>query len=202
MYHGVMQSLRAVFFSWLLLAAVVSGLCLITYAAVQQNYRQSLNDPQIQMAEDAAYALAHGAVPADIVPHGQQMVDIAQSLAPWIGVYDIAGKPLESSGVLENAPPQPPQGVFDTSTWMDDTEDYPKETPFTWQPQNNVRQALVIVRFDPPEGLRGFVVAGRNMREVEDRIGSLGHMMLVAWFLGLVGTLALALGLRLVSSRQ
>ena len=38
------------------------------YAAVQQDYRQSANDPQIAMAEDAANALKGGDVPASVVP--------------------------------------------------------------------------------------------------------------------------------------
>ena len=82
-----MKAARAIFLSWLPLAVAVTGLSLLVHVAVQQNYRQSLNDPQIQMAEDGAAKLGDGGVPADIVVRGG-MIDIAQSLAPWIAVYD------------------------------------------------------------------------------------------------------------------
>ena len=39
---------------WLPMALVVTALCGVVYAAVFRNIRQSANDPQIQMAEDAA----------------------------------------------------------------------------------------------------------------------------------------------------
>jgi hypothetical protein len=44
--------------------AVLATLCCgLVYALVQQDLRQSANDPQIQMAQDAARALDSGARP-------------------------------------------------------------------------------------------------------------------------------------------
>ena len=45
-------------------------ICTLIYGTVQQNYRESLNDPQIQMAEDKAYDLGTTAHPnpATILP--------------------------------------------------------------------------------------------------------------------------------------
>ena len=166
----------------------MTGLLLVCYAGIQQNYRQSLNDPQIQMAEDAAAALNSGVPLNQIVPIGSvARVNIAQSLAPWIAVYDTAGTPLASEGVLDGSPAQPPASVF-TNLWDGEAEGFAKETRFSWQPEPGVRQALVIVRFNPKEGLRGFVVAGRNMREVEDRIAKLGSMFFLGWMLLMAAT--------------
>src|SRR4051812_39571441 len=102
---------------WALLSIVATGVCVAAFLAGQQIYRQTLNDPQQQMAEDGALKLASGAVPADIVTRQLALIDIQKSLSPWIAVYDSQGLPLEASGQLNNAPPQPPQGIFDISSW-------------------------------------------------------------------------------------
>src|SRR5579872_3451388 len=131
---------------WVSEAIIITGLCLLIYTAVQQNYREGLNDPQIQMAEDAAAKLASGAQISSVVP--TQTVDLQASLSPWIAVYSSAGAPILSSGQLNGAPPQPPKGLFDDSTWLF-TKVYEtpqgKETRITWQPQGDVRQAIVLI---------------------------------------------------------
>jgi len=162
------------------------------YATVQQNYRQSLNDPQIQMAEDAAAQISSGKEIDEVVP--TNVVDISTSLSPWLAVYTNAGVPLLSSGKLNGELPQLPQGVFDTSTWHTYAEDgfalpVPQdEDRFTWQPQSDVRQAVVMVHYDSANGT-GFVVAGRNMREVENRVGVLVSMVAIGWLVIVVTTL-------------
>jgi len=55
---------------WLPLLVVISAFSGLAYASVQQAYRQGADDPQIQMAEDTAYALDHGQVIGDILPAG------------------------------------------------------------------------------------------------------------------------------------
>jgi hypothetical protein len=73
--------------------AVVGGtvLALLVSVAVQQDLRQSANDPQIQMAEDLAADLSTGTDPHTAAP--VRRVNIAWSLAPFIMVFDEAGKP-------------------------------------------------------------------------------------------------------------
>ena len=179
--------------AWWFVAAVPTTLILLAaYAIVQQNYRESLNDPQIQMAEDAALALESGAVPAQIVPHGTPILNIAASLAPWVAVYDSQGQLLENSGELNGAPPQLPQGVFDSSQWgffgpNRNLDGAPvAEDRFTWQPDPSDRQAIVLVQ--TPDK-KYFVAAGRNMREVEQRIEHEGEIIFAAWFLTLAAAL-------------
>ena len=172
------------------LGVAVTGICLLVHVSVQQNYRQSLNDPQIQIAEDAARKLTKGDVPASVVPR-VDLIDIAHSLAPWIAIYDHSMVPLEASGELAGAPPQPPKGVFDAT----DPSRYEAigggpagENRVTWQPLESVRQAIVVVRTD-----RYFVVVGRNMREVEEREGTLGTMVFLAWLVILGATFSFKL---------
>jgi len=139
------------------------------YATVQQNYRQSANDPQIQMAEDAAIKLTRGTF---IFP--QQYVDIAQSLSPFMMVFDTSGQVTSSQAFLDGTTPVLPQGVFaDTKAKT--------ETRFTWQPKDDVRIAAVVVATPT-----GFVLAGRNVREVEIREKKLEIQIAGGWIASLV----------------
>ena len=171
-------------FIWFVYGAIVTtALCGLVSMTVQQNYRQSLNDPQIQMAEDAAHALAAGEVPAGVVPRGP-LIDLKNSLAPWIAVYDTNGAVLEASGQLNNAPPQPPKTLFNQSSWIGSKSyDTPAgaETRVTWESPDGVRQALVLVHL--PDGR--FVAAGRNMSEVEARESDLSAVVFLAWIVTL-----------------
>ena len=143
---------------WLPIAAVTIGLCMLVYLTVQQSLRQGLNDPQIQMAEDVAAAIGQERAAVDLLPSTQ--VDIASSLAPFLIVYDDAGKVLASSGVLHGQTPSVPAGVLEYVRTNG-------EDRVTWQPEAGVRIAAVVVRYDGTKS--GFVLAGRNMREVEKR---------------------------------
>lgn len=156
---------------WLPLAVVTTGVCGLVYATVQQNYRQSLNDPQIQLAEDAARALMRGEDSFSLLP--QTQIDIGASLAPYIIIYDEHMNPIAYSGTLNNEPPVPPPGVFAfTKAYGEDR--------LTWQPQNNVRTAIVMTHYRSPYG-SGYVLAGRSMREVELRESKLGFTIGFAW---------------------
>ena len=156
----------------------------MAYTIVQQDYRESLNDPQIQMAEDGVTELSEGGVPASLVTRGAPLVDIGNSLAPWIAVYDSNGSLLEASGQLNGAPPKLPEGVFDTTQWLTHPNGlFFNQSPvaqnrFTWQPEVGVRQAVVIAQ--TPDK-KYFVAAGRNMREVEQRIEHEGEIVFVLW---------------------
>ena len=180
--------------AWIPIAIAVTGMCGLVYVTVQQQYRQSLNDPQIQMAEDGAARLAAGDVPASLVERGVPPVDISYSLAPWVAVYDNHGTPLESSAVFDGAPPKPPIGVFDAAqtglpliVGHHLTIDVPaNENRVSWQPRAGVRSAIVVVWV--PE-TKQFVVAGRNMREIEAREGNLTATVGLVWLITLAASL-------------
>lgn len=95
---------------WLPLATLTVLLCGTVYAAVQQDYRSTANDPQIQIATDARNALDAGATPTSVVPASQ--IDLASSLAPYLAIFDAQGNLLASSVNLHGQPLAPPRGVF------------------------------------------------------------------------------------------
>jgi hypothetical protein len=161
---------------WLPLAIATAGLCALVYLTVQQSLRMGANDPQIQMAEDAASRLNAGASVESVVPSTK--VEIADSLASFVIVFDESGKVLASSATLHGAVPAYPVGVLD----------YVRQNGqdrVTWQPEAGVRMATVAMPFK-----NGFVMAGRSLTEVEKResqVESLsGLTMLGIWAVTLI----------------
>jgi hypothetical protein len=170
-----MKTFISILKQWLPLAIVTAGICGLVYLAVQQSLRTSANDPQIQMAEDAANALNDGTTAETLVP--AQKVEISASLAPFLMVFDETGKVIASSATLHGADPALPAGVLE----------YVKqhgEDRVTWQPEDGVRMAAVIVK-----SKNGFVLAGRSLLEIEKRENQAATMSFVAipilWVLSL-----------------
>jgi hypothetical protein len=177
----------ALLFNAVVLAAISTVLALALYSIPQQVLRQGANDPQIQLAGDLAARLEQGVAPAEAVPAGS--VDIARSLSPFVIAYDDQGQPLGSNAQLNGQTPTPPKGVFEYTRIHG-------EERISWQPvlgrEHGVRIAAVIERVNGPQP--GFVLAGRNMREVEAREQQVEQMAGLAWIamLGLIflGTVA------------
>ena len=161
---------------WLPLAAAGVMICGVIYIVAQQGLRMGANDPQIQMAHDVAAALAEGQAPAVLVPTAP--VELSQSLAPFIIVFDDSRAPLVSSARLHGQIPALPSGLLDYVRQHG-------EDRVTWQPESGVRMATVIVHVAGGSG--GFVLAGRSLLEVEKRIDQ-------AQLLCSLGALAVAAG--------
>ncbi len=148
---------------WLAYIVSSATLTMFVYMAVQQQYRQSANDPQVQMAEDAAATLDAGKTPDLVV--GVPKIDLRDSLAPFLIVTDENFRVLASSGQLDGKNVVPPRGAFEAAK-SNTGKDTPvsQENRITWQPASGVREAAVIVHRSG-----GYVVAARSLREVENR---------------------------------
>jgi hypothetical protein len=186
-----MQKLLNIPRYWLPLAFVTGALCVLVYLAVQQALRHMANDPQIQMAEDAAYALSQGGSVAEVIPAGS--VEINRSLAPFLVVYDETGKPQAGSGVLHGEMPLLPAGVLDYVRRQG-------EDRISWQPENGVGVAAVVTRFTGPAP--GFVLAGRSLREVERREAEVQQIVLLAILAIWLGSLIVVAICELVFNRE
>jgi hypothetical protein len=143
---------------------------------VQQALRQDADDPQIQMAEDAAAALDSGAAVDSIIP--KTHVEISRSLAPFIVVYDQNGKPTAASGVLNGQKPDYPKRALDAAKQNG-------ENIVTWQPNAITRIASVVVPYHD-----GFVMAGRNLREVEKRESQTKMFATTTWLVTIIAIFA------------
>jgi hypothetical protein len=161
--------LKRTFLSWLPFAILVTIIAVASYAAGQQIYRNMANDPQIQMAQDLAARLQAGpaapSAPADAV-------DMVQSLAPFVMIFDDKGAPVNVSARINGRVPQPPAAVFASARTV-------PEQRLTWQPTTGIRAAIVIRHFAGAKP--GFVIVGRSLREQEQRIGRLAALIRTAW---------------------
>jgi hypothetical protein len=172
---------------WLPLAIATAGLCALVYLTVQQSLRMGANDPQIQMAEDAASSLNTGASVETVVPSTK--VEIADSLAPFVIVFDNSGKVLASSATLHGVVPAYPAGVLDYVRQKG-------QDRVTWQPEAGVRIAAVVVAFGGAQP--GFVLAGRSLREVEIRESQVEQITGIAWLVTLAVSLFIVAACELI----
>ena len=176
-----MSKLKNIVRIWLPFAVVITAFCGLAYATVQQALRQGLNDPQIQMTEDTAYALNNGATVDSVM--AEPKIEMSRSLAPFVDIYDMNGNPMAGSGLLNGLLPDYPKGALDSAKQNG-------EDRVTWQPNANVRIASVVVPYK-----NGFVMAGRNMREVEQGESQAERFAGVTLLLALIVTfIVIALG--------
>lgn len=171
--------LRLAILVFLPVAVLATGLAGLVYLVAQQDGRWLANEPQVQLAEDAAARLDAGGTPRDQV--GPAPVDIARSLAPFVVVYGAADAILATDGTLDGQPPAVPAGVLAgaRATGLD---------AVTWQPRPGVRIATVTV---PWNG--GTVLAGRSLRLVEEHAATLELLVGGGW-LATLAALAAAAG--------
>ncbi len=156
------ELLRRAVAVFLPVAGAATVLILLVYAAGQQNLRMNANDPQVQMAEDAAARLDAGASPKAVIP--ADPVDLARSLAPFVIVFGRDGTQLASSARLDGVSPAPPAGTLSAG----------KRSEVTWAPRPDVREAAVIVAYRD-----GHVLAGRSLGLVEQREDALGQLTIL-----------------------
>lgn len=121
------------------LAAITTLFCGLIFVTGQQIYRQSANDPQIQISEDMTDYAASGKDLMSVVPKTE--VDIAKSLVWFVIVYDNNGQILVSNAKLDGQTPVLPQGVLQATKQMG-------QNRRTWQPKEGVRIAAVITRYE------------------------------------------------------
>ncbi len=176
--------LSATFVSWLPFAIIIVIFSGLAYATVQQVYRQSANDPQIQIAEDLATAITQGqAQPNQIVP-AQGTTELASTLSPFVMIYNATGTLIGSSALLNGKNPSFPASVFDYvrahGQWRQ-----------TWQPAPNVREAIVVKAYSGTNS--GFIVVGRSLREIEVRENQTLLMSTTAGIIALVLTFVVLL---------
>ena len=161
--------------------AIITVLFGSMYAVGQQSLRLSANDPQLQLADDAAAALKAGKSPDEVVS-GQ--VDIATSLAPFVIIYTDEGKVVTGSGFLDGVVPTVPYGVL--------THALPgADNIITWQPRPGVRVASVSASAGDY-----YVLSGRSLREVEHRADTLFLIAAPGWLV----CIAILLGYMVASS--
>ena len=160
--------------------AVITLLAGLSYFLCQQLQRQNANDPQIQIAEDASEAFTAGQ-PVPTMDQAGSQIDIAKSLSTFIIIYNATGTAVFSTGLLNNAVPAPPNGIFD---WVKAHG----QDRVTWQPTKDVRIAAVLMPYSA-SGQSGTVLVGRSLREVEKRDNMLLLQVAIGWAILMILTI-------------
>lgn len=160
--------------SWLdilFVITIITTVFGVIYVTVQQCYRSGADDPQIQLVRDINLKLHTG---KSIDRFFDDSINIAQSLSPFVVLFNENGKPLRSSGYLNDKMPELPADVFDFTKANG-------EHNVTWQPQSGVRIAMVILYSNSSPA--GFIAAGRSLQEVEIREHNMVVMILIGWIM-------------------
>ncbi|PIZ45805.1 hypothetical protein CO180_00190 [candidate division WWE3 bacterium CG_4_9_14_3_um_filter_41_6] len=154
----------------------------VSFAMVQQMYRQSANDPQVQIVEDLVFSYNEGQTPPTADQVTQSTVDISRTLSEFVMLFDKDGKVVISTGALGADVPQLPAGVLEDVKANG-------ESRITWEPQTDVRVATVIDHYQSGDN-EGYVLAGRSLKEVEARTQEALVFAFSAWLLGIGGLFA------------
>ena len=169
-----MKAFKSILELWVPFAVTMTLVCGIIYIVAQQIYRQNANDPQVQMAENAVNAIHDGADPKSLI--SGHPVELSNSLSPYLIIYDGSQQPLVSDATLNGKMPVLPSGVLDFVKKNG-------ENSITWQPRMGIRQALVIKKTQSAQLY--YVVAGRSLRKVEERIRLLNDQIKLGWICSL-----------------
>ena len=152
---------------FLILAVLITLICVLVFGVSQQIYRQSANDPQVQISEDMASYASSGKDLSAVMP--KMETDISQSLVWFVMFFDDSGKVVASNAKLDGQTPIVPVGVLEHAKISG-------QNRVTWQPKEGVRIAAVITKYNGGE-----VLVGRSLRETESRIHALGKKVMIAW---------------------
>jgi hypothetical protein len=100
----------------------------------------------------------------------------------FVMIYDQNKQLRASSGMMNDSTPSYPKGVLDNTA-------YKGEERVTWQTQNGLRFATIVIKYD-----NGYIVAAHSLHETENLIDHIGKLVLSAWAACLIfSTIALAI---------
>lgn len=142
--------------------------------------RQSANDPQVEVTDQVASIIRQGA-PLDQIISAAEQVDLGDSQALFVMIFDKDKKLVGTSATLNGQPISIPDEAFDRAKAGSDYR-------FTREPQQGSRFALVVKAVDDS----GYVVAGRSLAEMEKRATNLYQPLWIGWVLSVLAALFLA----------
>jgi hypothetical protein len=152
------------------LVSLFSGLVFI---ATQQSLRLSANDPQVQITQDILNSLSQGADPKQL---SVTTVDMANTTSAFVIIYDNNQKAVGTTVELDKKTPVPPSQAFEKTKNNN-------ENRFTWEAKKGLRQATVMVKYKD-----GYVLAGKSLGEIENRINVILRIVGIAWIVGIAAT--------------
>lgn len=163
---------------WGIVAIGVTLVMIFGFVVGQQVFRMSANDPQAEIIDGVADALAAGQDPKALGTLAQ--VDLQKNLTPFIVAFDRDRKLLAGNGQVDGQTPVPPDKAFSKANQKGKVQ-------FTWSPKQGVKIAS-IMRYYASGEISGFVLVGKSLREVEARTKTLLKLSVIAW----IGAMAIS----------
>ncbi len=171
----------AIFINLAVILTVIFG---IIYIAVQQSYRTNANDPQVEVVGQVEEVIKQD-VPLDAIVSEAEQIDMAESLSLFVMIFDTDKKLVGSSATIDGQAPTPTDGAFEYAKQH-------SENRFTWEPKPGVRIAAVLASVDG----KGFVLAGRSLKEIESREVALLKLVVIGWAIAILLTAILSVLLK------
>lgn len=177
--------ISSTFLSWLPLSVAIVSIYGIMYLAIQQYIRLSANELPLQYAYDIKAKIESGTPPPAAVT-GISPIDLKKSLSPFVFIYDGNGSRAAGTASLSGKNVELPAGVLDGIGGEEIKR-------ITWQPEQGVRQAIVVINYTLPGGGRpGHIVAGRSLQETETREHFVLMQILAGIFITIIATFTVA----------
>ncbi len=178
--HDVLDNFKTTFI-FLLLVILATVLLGTVHLSVKQVYRSNANDPQVEVVEQVSGIIKQD-IPLDAIIGQSEQIDLATNLGLFVMIFDKDKKMVGSSMTLDGQVPTPPDSAFEGAK-------QPEGNRFTWQPKDDVRVAAVFKAVDD----KGYVLAGRSLKEVESREIELTRVVVIGWVISVVISLLLSL---------
>ncbi|QQS23273.1 hypothetical protein IPM19_01770 [bacterium] len=166
------------------LAILVTVIFATVYFSVQQSYRTNANDPQVEVVGQVEEVIKQD-VPLDAIVSEAEQIDIAESLSLFVMIFDSNRQLIGSSATLDGQAPTPPENVFALAKEQG-------ENRFTWEPKPGVQVAAVLKPVDD----KAFVLAGRSLKEINDREAALLKTCIIGWAISVLLLAGLSLLLK------
>lgn len=181
--HEALERYRVV--TIFLILVVICSIIFVAIACTARGVlRQQANDPQVEVTEQVASIIRQGA-PLEVIISGAEEIDLADSNALFVMIYDKDKNLVGSSATLNGQPISIPGESLDMAR---NDVDY----RFTQEPQEGMRLALVSKAVDD----KAYVVAGRSLAEFERRADNLNQPLWIGWVISVLLSLFLATLLR------
>lgn len=156
---------------FLAFAAIVTVLCGTMYFSIQHVYRSNADDPQVEAASEITQFINQGA-PLEAIVDDTRNTDMENSLSTFVMIFDSEKQLVGASASLNGETPTPPIELFEQAKQRGG------EYRITWEPKENVRIASVI---KVAENDAGYVLVGRNLKEVEARFAKVTNVIGIGW---------------------
>lgn len=170
-----MQNLQTVLDRYRVIAIFLTLVAIFSVVFVSICYssrtalRQQANDPQVEVTDQVANIIRQGA-PLDAIVSGAEQVELSQSDALFVMIFDKDKNLAGSSAVFNGQPLSVPSESFDLAKASGDYR-------FDWQVSETKKIAAVMKAVDDSS----YVLAGRSLAEFDRRAAVLSQPLWLGW---------------------